>query len=109
MAARPGPAAADGFRNPGPEERVRWQNRTDADTAKEPWLRFGPAEVVPPVEPLRTATDDWPFLYLRRPMIPDISLRGAALMGGIALLLLLWFAPRRQAQSARPTLGACLL
>ncbi len=59
------------------------------------WDAIAPARVVEPPD-LRVATDDWPFLYLRRPMIPDLSLRGAAVMAGVALLLLLWFVPPRQ-------------
>jgi hypothetical protein len=50
--------------------------------------------VIAPNEPLRTASDDWPFLYLRNPMIPALSLRGAAIMAGLALLLLYCFRPR---------------
>lgn len=57
-------------------------------------VRFGPAEITPTAEPLRTASDDWPFLYLRGPMIPGLSLRGMAVMGGLSLLLLYLFAPR---------------
>src|SRR5262249_58082951 len=55
------------------------------------WMRFGPAKVIPPQEPLRLPSDDWPFLYLRQPMIPGVSLRGMAIMGGLALLLLWLF------------------
>ena len=36
---------------------------------------------------MRPATDDWPFLYLRDPMVPDLSLRGVAIMGGLAAVL----------------------
>jgi SAM-dependent methyltransferase len=64
-------------------------------------LTFGIAEVVPPKEPLRTADDDWPFLYLRRPMIPDVSLRGAAVMGGLAIALILAFLPRGTSPAGR--------
>jgi SAM-dependent methyltransferase len=80
----PGPESPNGFEvRPEPNERANW----------EP---FGLAQVgVPP--DIGVATDDWPFLYLRRPMIPDLSVRGAAIMGGLALLLLLWFVPPRPA------------
>lgn len=43
---------------------------------------------------IRLATDDWPFLYLRRPMIPLLSLRGMAIMGGLAFLLIFLLIPR---------------
>ncbi len=72
------------------------------------WLRFGPAQVVAPVEPLRAATDDWPFLYLRQPIIPDVSARGMAVMGGLALLLLVLFAPKGEGQARQWGLDARL-
>jgi SAM-dependent methyltransferase len=40
---------------------------------------------------LRGATDDWPFLYVRRRTIPNLSLGGAGTMGGLAILLLFLF------------------
>ncbi len=53
------------------------------------WIRLGPAAITPPAD-LPPATDDWPFLYLRRPLIPFITLRGVAVMGGLALLMFAW-------------------
>jgi SAM-dependent methyltransferase len=91
-ATAPSPESPDGF-GPPPAD------------ARSAWHRFGPAEVVPPADPLCTATDDWPFLYLRGPMVPALSLRGAAVMGGLALVLLLVFAPRRQQSTKGPALG----
>lgn len=44
------------------------------------------SEVRPPAG-LKPATDDWPFLYLRDPMIPGVTLRGMAVMGGLAFLV----------------------
>jgi spermidine synthase len=80
------PATPNGFRHaPRPEESEHWEH-------------YGLAEVLPAVESLRTATDAWPFLYLRRPMIPALSLRGAAVMAGLALLLIFLFLPRSTAQ-----------
>jgi SAM-dependent methyltransferase len=83
----PGPDSPNGFEQPRAEEGDRW-------------IRFGLAALVYP-EKLRTATDDWPFLYLRRPMIPDLSLRGMAIMGGLALLLLFLFLPKAQNGKSR--------
>ena len=59
------------------------------------WERFGLATVLPTEGSLQTATDDWPFLYLRKPMIPTLSLRGMLIMGGLGLLLILLFLQRR--------------
>jgi SAM-dependent methyltransferase len=67
------------------------------------WMRFGKATIVQPAEELALATDDWPFLYLRKPMIPSLSLRAAAIMGALALALLFWFDRRGQTSpSASP-------
>jgi hypothetical protein len=45
-------------------------------------------------------SDDWPFLYLRAPVIPALNARGMAWVGGISLAILLAFAPPR---SVRPS------
>jgi len=58
------------------------------------WKHFGLATVVPPREPLAIATDDWPFVYLRSPMVPlQPTLSGMAAMAVVALVLLYLFAP----------------
>jgi len=62
----------------------------------ESYERLGLANVIAPAEALRPSTDDWPFLYLRKPVIPNVSLRGAAVMGGLALVLLFLCLPSRQ-------------
>ncbi|MBM2811549.1 MAG: hypothetical protein HW416_2308 [Chloroflexi bacterium] len=58
------------------------------------WLQFGLASVGSSPVRLRSTTDDWPFLYLREPLIPDVNLRGIAVMGGLGLLIVLLFLPR---------------
>jgi hypothetical protein len=57
-------------------------------------MNFGPTTVVQPPSALRLPTDAWPFLYLRSPMIPALSLRGMAVMGTLGALLILPFYPR---------------
>jgi SAM-dependent methyltransferase len=64
-------------------------------------LRFRLARVEQPAEGVESATDDWPFLYLRRPMIPDLSVRGMIVIGVLSLLLLGIFAPRRSGSGHR--------
>jgi hypothetical protein len=68
---------SNGFRREPPEP---------AGPLEDGWLKVGPA-VVETAGALRLATDDWPFLYLRRPTIPALSLRGIALMAVISLLI----------------------
>lgn len=76
------------------------------------WLQIHPTRVVVPAPPPHFATDAWPFLYLQRPMIPMLNLRGMAIMGGIALVFLLPFVGGRGAQRtaslAEPRAGLLL-
>jgi len=65
------------------------------------WKRFILSEVKTAGD-TRMATDDWPFLYLRRPMIPRQSLRGMAIMGALAFLLIFFFLPRREVRPKGP-------
>jgi hypothetical protein len=44
----------------------------------------------------RLPTDDWPFLYLREPMIPALNLRGMAIVAVLSLAILLVLAPVRR-------------
>lgn len=76
-------ATRNGFLDKPPAEA------SDRDTKR--WMRFGRATVVQPGEDLPMATDDWPFLYLRKPMIPALSIRAALVMGALAMLLLYLF------------------
>ena len=83
-----GPSSPNGFQqHPGPQEQSRW-------------VRFGLARLVQPQD-MHGATDDWPFLYVRQPMIPSPSLRGLGVMAGLALLLLFLFLRERPEGSNR--------
>ena len=62
----------------------------------------------PGSDPPRLATDDWPMLYLREPMIPGVILRGGAIMGGLAALLLAPFIKRSTALIAKDPAGLLL-
>jgi SAM-dependent methyltransferase len=75
--AAPVPSWPDGFNVPPGKDQIR----------------FHPANVLMPAD-LRVAEDVWPFLYLREPMIPDLSWRGIAVIGAITLALLWLFAGR---------------
>jgi len=69
----PGPSSPDGFGQSGGKG----------------WISLSPAKVEIPVG-LRMAEDNWPFLYVRNPMVPALSLRGIAVMG-LAAFAMLWF------------------
>jgi spermidine synthase len=92
----PGPASPNGFQQVGPGAIPAAQQMTDYGQAATPhWQHFGLATVLRPEGELRTATDDWPFLYLREPTIPTQSWRGMLIMGGLGLLLVFLFLPRQ--------------
>jgi SAM-dependent methyltransferase len=65
-------------------ETANWQRigRTDVATSTIKWL----------------PTDDWPFLYLREPMIPGLNLRWMLLVVVLSLALLSVFVPLRSSQ-----------
>jgi hypothetical protein len=60
-------------------------------------LKIGPARVER-VAHDTLPSDDWPFLYLREPTIPALSLRGMAIVGVLSLVILMAFTPVRRAR-----------
>lgn len=96
----PTPNSPNGFQQPAADERQRFAAASDAERQKLPWQKFGVATVTQPEGALPPATDDWPFFYLRKPMMPSLSIRGILIMAGLALLLIFLFVPRRQGSRA---------
>jgi spermidine synthase len=91
----PSPTSPNGFQQqPGSEATQVEEQPPENGQAVSHWQHFGLASVLRPKDELRTTTDDWPFLYLREPMIPTLSLRGMLIMGGLGLLLIFLFLPR---------------
>jgi SAM-dependent methyltransferase len=93
--AGPSPSSPNGFTTPDSSERARLTATAAAPADKDPadknpagWQRFALATLVPPAEPLRMATDDWPFLYLRQPMIPALNIRSMLMMATLAVLMI---------------------
>lgn len=100
----PRPSSPNGFQQPGTVTTLDGQQGPENEQGKKsPWQHFGLASVLPPEGELRTATDDWPFLYLREPMIPTLSLRGILIMGGLALLLIFLLLPRQRKAGNGPS------
>jgi spermidine synthase len=75
--------------------------RSDPPGLPGDWQRIGLSEVEAR-EGDRLPSDDWPFLYLREATIPRLNLRGMAIVGAIALAILLAFAPVRTARPNGP-------
>jgi spermidine synthase len=104
----PSPATANGFVAPVGGERSLQNEATSVDSNDSGWQKFMLARVPPVPEATYFATDDWPFLYLQRPMIPDVSLRTLGVMGGLAAVLLLLFRTAPDAGQAQSGLLARL-
>jgi hypothetical protein len=85
---------ANGFDSPQPQERETWRRMPAEQRDKSEWRQFGLTALAGSSGDMRLATDDWPMLYLREPMIPGVSLRGGAVMAAIAVLLLAPFMRR---------------
>jgi hypothetical protein len=101
------------FREKGSYQVANGQRPTpDGPTgfrAIENSLRFAPTKVETPPW-IDAATDDWPFLYLKNPTIPDLTWRGILLMGGLSLVMLWWFSRGRdKAKEASGITGRMVL
>jgi spermidine synthase len=82
--------------SPNEEFRIDFREKPDEQLGSEPdkWLKTGSATVDP--EGIgRLPTDDWPFLYLREPRIPDLNIRGMVMIATLSLVILGLFAPVR--------------
>ena len=90
----------NGFDYPLPNERAAWRTLPEAEREKSFWTQFRLTKVNSGPADTRLATDDWPMLYLREPMIPGVSLRGGAIMAIIAALLLAPFIKRKAIPAA---------
>ena len=66
----------------------------------EGWMRFSPSTIAASGTTGALATDSWPFLYLQRPMIPQLNLRGMGIMGAIGALFLVPFLVSRTSRAA---------
>ncbi|MBM2811040.1 MAG: speE 2 [Chloroflexi bacterium] len=107
----PNSASPNGFTTPPADVRTSLPTSAPQGPLSGPqegpqgsWYQFGLASVIYPADGVRSVTDDWPFLYLRQAAIPDLSLRGIAIMGGLALLLIFLFLPRTKGGPRRATL-----
>ncbi len=51
------------------------------------WVALGNVTIAPTDSDMPPATDEWPFLYTRKPTVPGYILRGIGLMVGLSLFL----------------------
>ena len=98
----------NGFEFPLPHERAGWRAMTAEERENSLWQQFRLTTLNSGPGDMRVATDDWPMLYLREPMIPGVSLRGGAIMAIIAALLLVPFIKRSVIPVAKDPPGLLL-
>jgi SAM-dependent methyltransferase len=75
------------------------------------WQRIAPTRLVRDEGAPSFANDDWPFLYLRGRLVPDLSIRSIVLLGGLGVALVYLFLPggRLQLDSRMFFLGAAFM
>lgn len=63
------------------------------ENAQNEWLRIAPSSLVTSAKDIGTASDNWPFLYLRTGTVPYLYIKGILLMTILGLAVLYWQAP----------------
>ena len=58
------------------------------------WQRIAPTTILHETGSPRFATDDWPFLYLRDKLIPELSIRSMIVLGVLGVLMVYVFLPK---------------
>src|SRR5262249_7257234 len=61
---------------------------------RKDWSQIAPTAIVHDSGTPRFATDDWPFLYVRDKMVPDLSIRSMALLGVLGAAMVYLFLPK---------------
>jgi spermidine synthase len=90
----PSPQSPNGF-EVAPGNQPYSDHPPPSTQTQDGWERFGLASVAAPAD-LEFPTDEWPFLYLRQRMIPDLSVRGMVVMGALSLFLIVAALPKRR-------------
>jgi SAM-dependent methyltransferase len=68
------------------------------DTEREDWTRIAPTSLLFDRGTSLRVRDDWPFLYLRDRLIPDLNIRSIALLGTLGVAMVYLFLPRGRAR-----------
>ena len=61
---------------------------------KRSWQQIAPTTLIHDGGPLHTATDDWPFLYLRARLLPGLSIRSMIVLGALGIAMVFLFLPK---------------
>ncbi|HKX17155.1 MAG TPA: hypothetical protein VJT33_04000 [bacterium] len=77
----------------------RLQPRPDTPPMEQrQWVKIGRTSLVIEPTALQKASDDWPFLYLRGKLLPDLTARSLLLMGLLAGSMIYIFLPKGSAR-----------
>ena len=60
------------------------------------WQQIAPTKIIQDSGTPRFATDDWPFLYVRDKLIPELSIRSMVVLGVLGVALVYLFLPKGQ-------------
>jgi SAM-dependent methyltransferase len=61
---------------------------------RQDWLRIAPTTLVHDLGSTKSATDDWPFLYLKDKLIPTLNIRALSLLAVLGFAMVYCFLPR---------------
>lgn len=70
------------------------QPETMSVTERNDWQRIAPTTIIHETGSPRFATDDWPFLYVRDKLIPDLSIRSMVVLGVLGVTMVYLFLPK---------------
>jgi SAM-dependent methyltransferase len=62
------------------------------------WQKIAPTALVHDAAPPLLTTDDWPFLYLRGRLIPDLNVRSIVILGMLGVAMVCFFLPKGRLQ-----------
>jgi hypothetical protein len=70
------------------------QPETMPSEQKKNWHKIAPTTLIHDGGSLPTATDDWPFLYLRGRLLPRLSIRSMVMLGALGIAMVYLFLPK---------------
>ena len=60
------------------------------------WQQIAPTTIIHDAGTPRATTDDWPFLYLRNKLVPDLSIRSMLELGALGMAMVYLFLAKNQ-------------
>jgi hypothetical protein len=70
------------------------QPETMPAAERKHWWQIAPTTIVHDTGTPRFATDDWPFLYVRDRLIPELSVRSMVVLGVLGMVMVYLFLPK---------------